>query len=141
MSYRDTGKDYFQTSDSLATVERKQAKSKNTHGKPIKFSSKLLALHPDPDDARAIYVAEAAGNIKRVVLEVCHKLLLKYQRLTMHRLERRYKSYMLLLLSQASLYQTTSSLLAAGTSTSMSLTSQLVWIHVSVATRTLSSAS
>lgn len=62
---------YFQTSASLATNERKAAKAKNKLGKPIKLPSKILAVHQDPSDERAVFVAEAAGEIKRVVLEVC----------------------------------------------------------------------
>lgn len=62
---------YFQTSASLATSERKAAKAKNKHGKPIKLPSKLLAVCEDPGDERAVFVAEAAGEVRRVVLEVC----------------------------------------------------------------------
>ncbi|QIX01496.1 hypothetical protein AMS68_007013 [Peltaster fructicola] len=68
MSYRDAGENYFQTSDSIASSERKQAKSRNKYGRPIKLSSKILASHVDPYDHRAVYVAEAAGVIRRVVL-------------------------------------------------------------------------
>jgi len=68
---------FFQTSDSLVSVERKAAKAKNKLGRPIKLSSKLLAVTADPFDERAVYVAEAAGEVRRVVLEVsktspCH---------------------------------------------------------------------
>ena len=69
----DAGR-YFQTTDSLATTERKAAKSKNKHGNPIKLPSKILAAIPDPTSDGAIYVAEAAGEVKRVVLEVCKKI-------------------------------------------------------------------
>jgi hypothetical protein len=61
---------FFQTSDSLVSEERKAAKAKNKLGRPIKLSSKLLAVTPDPFDERAVYVAEAAGEVRRVVLEV-----------------------------------------------------------------------
>lgn|ERR1700712_2206988 len=61
---------FFQTSDSLVSVERKAAKAKNKLGRPIKLSSKLLAVTADPFDERAVYVAEAAGEVRRVVLEV-----------------------------------------------------------------------
>lgn len=70
MAYRDAGENYFQTDESIATSERKQIKSQNRHGQPIKLPSKILAAHVDPYDHRAIYVAEAAGAIKRVVLSV-----------------------------------------------------------------------
>jgi hypothetical protein len=58
---------FFQTSDSLVSEERKAAKAKNKLGRPIKLSSKLLAVTPDPFDERAVYVAEAAGEVRRVV--------------------------------------------------------------------------
>ena len=61
---------FFQTSESLLSGQRKAAKAKNKLGRPIKLSSKLLAVTPDPFDGRAVYVAEAAGEVKRVVLEV-----------------------------------------------------------------------
>lgn len=65
---------YFQTTDSLATSERKAAKSKNKHGEPIKFPSKILAAQADLWDGNLVYVAEAAGEVKRVSLEVCKKV-------------------------------------------------------------------
>lgn len=61
---------FFQTSESLVSVQRKAAKAKNKLGRPIKLSSKLLAVTADPFDERAVYVAEAAGEVRRVVLEV-----------------------------------------------------------------------
>jgi hypothetical protein len=70
MSRSDDAGHYFQTSTSLETTERRAGKAKNKLGKPIKFASKLLAIHNDPFDERAVYVAEAAGELKRVVLEV-----------------------------------------------------------------------
>jgi hypothetical protein len=66
---------YFQTSSSLATSERKATKAKNKYGDPIKFPSKILAVTADPDDERVLYVAEAAGEVKRVDLDVCKTLL------------------------------------------------------------------
>lgn len=62
---------YFQTTDAIATSERKAAKSKNKHGDPIKLPSKLLDAISDPQNEKFIYVAEAAGEVKRVDLEVC----------------------------------------------------------------------
>jgi hypothetical protein len=35
----------------------------------------LLAVTPDPFDGRAVYVAEAAGEVRRVVLEVSLEFL------------------------------------------------------------------
>lgn len=68
---------YFQTTDALATSERKTRKSKNKHGDPIKLSSKVLAAVVDPFKANSIYVAEAVGEIKRVDLEVCEHIYLE----------------------------------------------------------------
>ncbi|KAK7514847.1 WD domain-containing protein [Phyllosticta citriasiana] len=68
---------FFQTSTALSESARKAEKAKNELGAPIKLPSKLLAVAADPlDDAAAVYVAEAAGNVKRVVLqtgEVTHR--------------------------------------------------------------------
>lgn len=61
---------FFQTSESLVSGQRKAAKAQNKLGRPIKLSSKLLAIVPDPFDERAVYVAEAAGEVRRIVLEV-----------------------------------------------------------------------
>lgn len=71
MSLSNDAGHFFQTSDSLATSERKTAKAKNKHGNPIKFPSKILAVQKDPNHDDAVYIAEAAGEIKRVRLEVC----------------------------------------------------------------------
>lgn len=69
MSISNDAGHFFQTSDSIATTERKAAKSKNKHGNPLKLQSKILAVHPDGDNA--VYVAEAAGDVRRIVVEVC----------------------------------------------------------------------
>jgi hypothetical protein len=61
---------FFQTSESLVAEQRKANKAQNKLGRPIKLSSKLLAVTADPFDERAVYVAEAAGEVRRVVLEV-----------------------------------------------------------------------
>jgi hypothetical protein len=71
MSRSNDAGHYFQTSDSLATTERKAAKSTNKRGDPIILPSKILAAIPDLTSDEAVYVAEAAGDVKRVVLEVC----------------------------------------------------------------------
>ncbi|KAI4910386.1 hypothetical protein J4E90_007821 [Alternaria incomplexa] len=60
---------YFQTTSSLEETARKAAKSKNTKGNPLKLPSKILALTADPHDGNHIYVAEAAGNVKRINIE------------------------------------------------------------------------
>lgn len=57
-------------SSALNETARKATKSKNTNGNPIKLPSKVLAVIPDPQDEDHIYIAEAAGNIKRINIEV-----------------------------------------------------------------------
>lgn len=59
---------YFQTSDALATSERKAAKARNQRGQPIKLPSKILAAVAAPTGSNSIYVAEAAGQVQRVDL-------------------------------------------------------------------------
>jgi len=49
---------------------RKASKSKNSKGNPVRLPSKILAVAPDPEDVGQVYVAEAAGNLKRIRLEV-----------------------------------------------------------------------
>lgn len=70
---------FFQTSDALATTDRKAAKSKNKHGNPLKLTSKILAVLPESGGAASsgvgkcvVYVAAAAGEVRRVDLgDVC----------------------------------------------------------------------
>jgi hypothetical protein len=57
-------------SDSLAERTRKAQKSKNNYGNPIRLPSKILAVLADPTDANRVYVAEAAGTARRVILDV-----------------------------------------------------------------------
>ncbi|KAK2752460.1 hypothetical protein FQN54_008122 [Arachnomyces sp. PD_36] len=61
--------DFFQTTSSLEETQRKAEKSSNTNGSPIKLRSKILAIAADPADSGSVYVAESAGNLRRVVLE------------------------------------------------------------------------
>lgn len=70
MSKSNDAGHFFQTSSALETTKRKEAKASNKHGKPIALPSKVLAVHADPNDEGAVFVAEAAGGVKRVVLEV-----------------------------------------------------------------------
>ena len=70
MSRSNEADNFFQTSDTLATNERKLAKSRNKHGNPIKLPSKILAVRSDPANRDAVLVAEAAGDVRRVTLEV-----------------------------------------------------------------------
>lgn len=57
-------------SSALEETARKAAKSKNDRGNPLRLPSKILAVVPDPEHESQIYVAEAAGNVKRINLEV-----------------------------------------------------------------------
>ena len=65
---------FFQTSDALASSERKTAKAKNQRGGPIKLPSKVLAVHGATDGS--LYVAEAAGEVKKIDLEVCENAMM-----------------------------------------------------------------
>ncbi|KAF2168139.1 hypothetical protein M409DRAFT_65649 [Zasmidium cellare ATCC 36951] len=67
MSRSNDAGHFFQTSEALATTERKAAKSKNKHGNPIKLPSKILAVCDDRQGG--VYTAEAAGEVKRVALD------------------------------------------------------------------------
>ena len=58
-------------SASLESSTLKAAKANNTLGSPIHLPSKPLALIPDPTPySGAVYVAESAGTVRRVVLDV-----------------------------------------------------------------------
>lgn len=61
---------FFQTTTYLTESVRKASKSKNASGNPIKLTSKILAVAADPENNERVYVAEAAGTVRRVVLEV-----------------------------------------------------------------------
>lgn len=63
-------------SSALDNSARKAEKSKNKNGDPIKLPSKILAVIEDPEsnaEDPAVFVAEAAGCVKRVSLQVCTK--------------------------------------------------------------------
>lgn len=62
-------------SASLDDQQRKDAKSQNSNGNPIRLQSKILAIHPDPKNSNSIYVATSSGVVRRVVLEVCDPVL------------------------------------------------------------------
>ncbi|KAJ5180667.1 hypothetical protein N7492_003877 [Penicillium capsulatum] len=59
---------FFQTSAALDEQQRKDAKSQNTNGNPIRLQSKILAVHPDPNHPGSIYVALSSGAVRRVAL-------------------------------------------------------------------------
>jgi hypothetical protein len=58
------------TRDSVAEQKRREAKAANKNGNPVALTSKILAIHADEGDPTAVYIAEAAGTARRVVLEV-----------------------------------------------------------------------
>jgi hypothetical protein len=55
---------------SLDEQKRKDAKSKNTNGSPIRLQSKILAVQADPLNDGFVYVAQSGGTVRRVNLEV-----------------------------------------------------------------------
>ncbi|KAG0154919.1 hypothetical protein PDIDSM_492 [Penicillium digitatum] len=59
---------FFQKSASLDEQERKDAKSQNTNGNPIRLQGKILAAHPDPWNTGSIYVAQSTGTVRRIIL-------------------------------------------------------------------------
>lgn len=61
---------FFQSDASEAIRARRAAKSGNTFGNPIKLQSKILAVVADPASSASVYVAESAGCIRRVNLNV-----------------------------------------------------------------------
>ncbi|EAW07596.1 WD40 repeat domain-containing protein [Aspergillus clavatus NRRL 1] len=65
-SHRD---DFFQTSASLEEQKRKDAKSRNTDGSPIKLQSKILAVAADPVSPGSVYVAQSGGTVRKILLE------------------------------------------------------------------------
>ncbi|KAK1043564.1 hypothetical protein LTS16_007910 [Friedmanniomyces endolithicus] len=68
MSRSDDPGHYFQTTDSLATSERKAAKANNNYGDPRRLSSKILAVLNHQSWPGEVIVAEAAGVVRRVNL-------------------------------------------------------------------------
>ncbi len=62
---------FFQSDASEAIRARRAAKSGNAFGDPIKLQSKLNAIAVDPFSNDCLYVAESAGCIRKVNLEVC----------------------------------------------------------------------
>jgi hypothetical protein len=61
---------FFQSDASESTRARRAAKSGNKNGNPIVLQSKILNVIPDPFSAAAVYIAESAGCVRRVNLEV-----------------------------------------------------------------------
>ncbi|KAL2865362.1 WD40 repeat domain-containing protein [Aspergillus lucknowensis] len=65
-SHRD---DFFQTTSALDEQRRKDAKSKNTNGSPIRLQSKILAIQADPLNEGSVYVAQSGGTVRKIILE------------------------------------------------------------------------
>jgi hypothetical protein len=61
---------FFQTDASESTRARKAAKSGNKNGNPIVLQSKILHAIPDPFSSSSIYIAESAGCVRKVNVEV-----------------------------------------------------------------------
>ena len=54
----------------LDEQKRKDEKSQNTNGNPIRLQSKILAVAADPLSAGSVYVAQSGGTVRKVILEV-----------------------------------------------------------------------
>lgn len=61
---------FFQTDASESTRARKAVKSGNKNGNPIVLQSKILNVVPDPFSSTCIYLAESAGCVRKVNVEV-----------------------------------------------------------------------
>ncbi|KAL4873721.1 hypothetical protein BDV12DRAFT_52043 [Aspergillus spectabilis] len=61
--------DFFQTTSALDEQKRKDAKSNNTSGSPIRLQSKILAVRADPINEGAVYVAHSGGIVRKIILE------------------------------------------------------------------------
>jgi hypothetical protein len=57
-------------SASEATRARRAAKSGNKNGNPIALQSKILDIVADPYSTSCVYVAESAGCIRKINIEV-----------------------------------------------------------------------
>lgn len=61
---------------SLDEQKRREIKSRNEHGKPIKLQSKILAVMAGTPNSGAVFVAQSGGTVRKVMLEVgaqCHQ--------------------------------------------------------------------
>jgi hypothetical protein len=61
---------FFQTDASESTRARRAAKSGNKKGDPIVLPSKILNIVADSFSPNSVYVAESAGCVRRVNVEV-----------------------------------------------------------------------
>jgi hypothetical protein len=61
----------YQRSATQAQRERRALKSSNKHGNPLAMKSKILAAVADPQaPASGIFIAESAGPVRRLALDV-----------------------------------------------------------------------
>lgn len=58
------------SSAALDEQKRKDTKSQNTNGDPIRLQSKILAVQADPINPGAVFVAQSGGTVRKVILEV-----------------------------------------------------------------------
>lgn len=69
-----------------ASRQRKAAKASNKNGDPVIMKSKILAAVPDPAaPLTSVFIAESAGAVRRINLEVCLDTLKKLHLLTIYR--------------------------------------------------------
>ncbi|PLN84290.1 WD repeat protein [Aspergillus taichungensis] len=61
--------DFFQTTTALEEQNRKDTKSLNTDGSPIRLQSKILAVQADPVNAGVVFVAQSGGTVRKIILE------------------------------------------------------------------------
>jgi hypothetical protein len=61
---------FFQTDASESTRARRAAKSGNKLGNPIVLQSKILNIILDPFSSSSVYIAESAGCVRKVNIEV-----------------------------------------------------------------------
>ncbi|KAL5361806.1 WD40 repeat-like protein [Aspergillus floccosus] len=69
MSRSSHQNDFFQTTAALDEQKRKDTKSQNANGDPIRLQSKILAVQADPTTPGAVFVAQSAGTVRKVILE------------------------------------------------------------------------
>lgn len=65
---------FFQTDASESTRARRAAKSGNKNGNPIVLQSKILSVIPDPFSTACVYIAESAGCVRKVNIEVSERV-------------------------------------------------------------------
>jgi hypothetical protein len=61
---------FFQSDASELSRARKAAKSGNKNGNPIVLQSKILNVIADPFSSSSVYIAESAGGVRKVNIEV-----------------------------------------------------------------------